>query len=104
MVETISPNYYAADNPSDVYNLIGSGFEELPNDAVGILAISNDDPLGQRYAQSESLLYAINVVDDNTMTATCNEPTVHSGPNYLGAILSADRETIYWVNNTKPLP
>lgn len=28
----------------------------------------------------------------------------HGMSNYLGAIVSNDRETIYWVNDTKPLP
>jgi hypothetical protein len=32
-----------------------------------------------------------------------NEYT-HSSPSYLGAIVSQDRQTIYWVNRTKPIP
>jgi hypothetical protein len=40
---------------------------------------------------------------DNEITFAAGEAAEHV-PLYLGAILSADRSTVYWVNNTRPLP
>lgn len=48
--------------------------------------------------------YRINVVDNNHLTATCIAPIESVPANYFSAILSADREIVYWVNDSRPLP
>lgn len=104
MVESISPNYYAANVPSNVYNLYGSGFSVIPAGAVGILANSNSSPLAYRYNQEGSVLFDIEVIDDNHLIATSRNPTTHISDNYLGAIVSSNRQVVIWTNTTSPLP
>ena len=82
----------------------GSGFSMVPNDAVGVWAISNDDPLAFRNSQDNANTFDVIVGSDNLLTCVPRVLYTHSVPNYLGAILSADRQTVYWVNETRPLP
>lgn len=76
----------------------------LPVDAVGIFAAANDAPLQFLNATTDPFLYEINRLSDSEVVAVCKSPTGGHGANYLGAIVSADRATVYWVNETEPLP
>lgn len=42
--------------------------------------------------------------DDTVIMFKVRETVSHSTPRYLGMIVSADRGTVYWVNETRPLP
>lgn len=86
------------------FELIGSGFDDIPNDAIGVSAIDNDNPLEFLQNTNPSGLVSIAEKTQNRMTFTQSTEYVHTYGAYLGAIVSADRNTIYWVNNTKPLP
>lgn len=50
------------------------------------------------------MLFDIRVIDDEHMVVTPQREINHALANYLGGIVSNDRETLYWVNKTKPLP
>lgn len=104
MVETVSPDYYASNELVGDFELSGTGFDLLPDDAIGILADDNDNPLGYRYTTSAFNLFDVNVVNDNFTRLVVRGSSSHQLPTYLGAILSSDRSRIYWINDTKPLP
>ena len=104
VVDTIAPTYYAAEVLAPSFVLEGIHFSQIPSDAVGVLARDNSEPLWNRYEQADTLLYGIVVEDDGNLRAIAKQTAYHPYPCYLGAILSADRQTIYWVNNTQPLP
>lgn len=84
--------------------LEGVNFDQIPSDAVGVMSEFNNDPLNRK--DTTSPIYVLNIVEKtgNRMILRAGGSADHSTPFYLGAILSADRETIYWVNETKPLP
>lgn len=66
--------------------------------------MSNGNPLGNRYSQDDFVVFDIVSKTDDEMTLRCRELITHGAPVYFGAILSNDREEIYWVNTTRPLP
>ena len=84
--------------------LRGRGFSEIPDDAIGIGATSNADPLQNIATTNAVLLLQIAKKTDITMKMTQDGKHGHVNAVYLGAIVSADRQTVYWVNNTQPLP
>ena len=85
-------------------SLRGVGFNNIPTDAVGIVAIDNSLPLQYRTTESPRLLLTIAEKSDTRVLMTQDEEQSHSLSSYLGAIVSADRRTVYWVNDTSPLP
>lgn len=100
----INPTYYAAGNPTNQYRIDGFGFNNIPTNAVGIFSADNNLPLYYINTSTSEWLFDIEVINDNVLIATCRMPNTHSTPNYLGGIVSEDRQTIYWINSTKPLP
>lgn len=104
MVDEISPSYYAAGEQVGNFMLRGSLFDKLPADAIGVIAISNDLPL--RYIDTENPTQMFRIVSktDTAIEVEQVSSSTHTLGVYLGAIVSADRQTIYWVNNTQPLP
>lgn len=104
MVDEISPLYYAKNKENTEFSITGQGFEGIPEDAIGIFAYKNDDPLEMRYTTQDDLIYDMEVESDNAARFVCRQTSSYHSPNYLGAIVSADRSAIYWVNRTKPLP
>lgn len=86
------------------YELHGSGFDSIPANAVGIVALNNDEPLEYINTTNEGGLVRIGEKTQNRITLTQQQQYYHSIATYLGAIVSADRQTIYWMNSTKPLP
>ena len=85
------------------YTLTGFRFDLIPEDALGILARSNDDPLEFRYLNNSSDLYSITSKSSTEMILVQQNTAQHSVDTYLGAIVSNDRNVVYWVNNSKPL-
>lgn len=85
-------------------DLHGRGFRFLPSDAIGVYSTRNGEPLYNRY--SENLANIGNVVIDTGAKMSVVMDKVHSygSAHYLGGIVSRDRETVYWVNETAPLP
>lgn len=72
-------------------------------DAVGIYSDANDDPLKYRYQTLDLRTGTIKEKTDTTLKISSNE--IHGIIQiYLGAIVSADRSEVYWVNDTRPLP
>lgn len=82
----------------------GGGFNLIPNDAVGVIAINNDEPLEFRDSDNARIVFDIIEKGYNNMKVKQRVLSTHSTPSYLGAILSSDRQTEYWVNNMRPLP
>lgn len=104
MVEDISPVYYAEGERVTTYRLKGRNFSLVPADSVGLYATNNDRPLENIDTQLAARLFRVVVEDDENMVVTNNQPGTHSAPSYLGGIVSADRQNVLWVNDTKPLP
>lgn len=79
-------------------------FDIIPQDAIGILARFNDNPLG--LLEDTQSYVALDITSLSPDSMVLEHPEVHtmSFATYLGAIVSADRSIVYWVNNTKPLP
>lgn len=100
----ISPNYYASGVGELRYSLIGHRFDLIPNDALGIMAEFNNDPLELIDTENDGFLYRITEKSDEQIEMEQIVQGSHSVPTYLGAIVSLDRKTIYWINDTKPLP
>lgn len=84
----------------------GSGFDNIPTDAVGLFAYENTMPLAYINAPSGNSEYIFTIVNksDSEMVMKCENGTAHSVDNYLGGIVTADRQEVIWVNETQPLP
>lgn len=102
-VYEVTPTYYASGQIERTFSLSGSGFLGIPPDAIGVLSNSNDDPLIWLYQAGGFRFATVNVIDDRQMIVD-NEEHAISANVYLGAIVSADKQTIYWRNDSKPLP
>lgn len=82
----------------------GSGFDVIPQNAVGIVAYTNGDPLRFRYDFDPVHTFSIVDKSDDEITLVHDGVSAPSNGSYLGAILSADRSVVYWINNSRPLP
>lgn len=106
VVDEITPNYYAATTGGIAFkfDIVGQGFPLIPNDAIGVMSEDNDNPLLRK--DTTDPVYMLPIVDRtaNTMTLTSTAVAGHGVPYYLGAIVSADRNVVYWINDSKPLP
>lgn len=72
---------------------------------MGIQGESNDKPLQYRYGVNPRLLFNVSIKTDTELVMIAADGgSTHGGPVYLGALLSSDRQVIYWENNTRPLP
>ena len=66
---------------------------------------SNSAPLARRDTDSVSLLMRIVSKTETGMTVeVAADETQHPSNLSIGALLSDDRQTVYWQNNTNPLP
>jgi hypothetical protein len=104
VVNSVSPTYYAPGIPFGDIVLRGLNFDLIPDTAVGVMSNKNEDPLYLRDTTDVSYLYNISQRSENEITMTTRAPYAHQLPFYLGAILSADRSTVYWMNESRPLP
>lgn len=102
------PQYYAEGTYLLRFDLQGDGFDTLPSDAIAVAMRDNENPLefvnypytpeGERRA-----IMRIEKRSANALTMAAEEEAEHSVLT-IGAIVSADRQTVYWVNDTKPIP
>lgn len=60
--------------------------------------------MANRYTTDNTWLYVITSKTDEEMVLTALNPNTDHSKNYLGCIVSADRQTVYWLNDTQPLP
>jgi hypothetical protein len=98
------PSYYAPGTNRHVYDVQGSGFLTLPDDVIVIISDDNDNPL--KYLNDTRSLYRVGLVMRTNDHMLFEQDTTHgySTSSYMGAIVSSDRRTVYWVNESKPLP
>lgn len=82
----------------------GVNFDMIPGDAIGVYSGNNQEPLGWLNNPNDWAFFDILSKTDNEMELRAKSISSHGGASYLGAIVSADKETIYWINNTRPLP
>lgn len=75
----------------------------MPVDVLGLMATNNDAPLANLNDDRALMKASVTVVSDIEVILN-NGTHTFSADNYLGCIVSADRQTIYWVNETRPLP
>lgn len=84
--------------------VLGHRFDLLPDNALGIMARSNDDPTEKKDSVEDTYLFDITEKTEKRMVFVAREQTAHV-PNYLGCIVTQDvPRTLLWVNDTKPLP
>jgi hypothetical protein len=102
-VTEITPTYYAAGEYQHRYNLKGNNFNILPADAVAVPMIANDNPLQYRNIADASNMMQMTRLSDTEVIFAATATAEHLTGS-IGAILSNDRVTIYWVNETNPLP
>lgn len=82
----------------------GSGFDFIPWDAIGISSDQNVSPLMFLDSTNKTKIYDISARSNGSIRLSIRQASVHGIANYLGAIVSADRHRVYWVNESKPLP
>lgn len=101
MVLEIEPTFYAAGKYYVRFELHGHGLSNIPSNAVGVWATDNNDPLASRETP-----YPMTILEKNDELLVIGQSydSSHATPFYLGAILSPDRQVVYWINDTKPLP
>lgn len=104
MVESLSPDYYAEGATDNGYILTGLRLDRIPSDAVGIIAYVNGTPLAERDTNILKNMYRISSQSSTSLTLVNRGTDPHYQPTYLGAIVSADRSIVYWVNTSNPLP
>ena len=98
------PTYYAEGERPSTFVLQGRGFDNIPNDAVGVYSDNNDDPLQNKDTTVAYRLFDVIEKSSTLMVMGHQVSTTVASPVYLGAILSSDRQTVYWINESKPLP
>lgn len=104
MVNSISPYYYAAGVEKSDYYLSGLNFDAIPLDAVGLISVDNLNPLMNIHSMADENMYRIAGLTSTSMHLVAVQSGALDESNYLGAIVSPDGHTIYWMNNSKPLP
>lgn len=72
--------------------------------AVAFLSNDNNNPTKYVGTGVPQLVMDIEVTSENRATATVRQVVGHSHPYYIGAIATVDGSTVFWVNNTRPLP
>lgn len=81
--------------------LEGHNFDMIPGDAFGLYATNNGNPLQNR---RDNYGYVITEKTATHMVLASTAASSAHPANFLGGIVSSDRETIYWTNETNPLP
>lgn len=99
----MSPSYYAEGNHRPVFEVAGHGLLSIPWDAVGVISNDNNDPLIFK-DRLDSFIYTVLTGRSNERLDFIQPENHYYTSFYLGAIVSADRQTVYWVNRSRPLP
>lgn len=102
MVTGITPNYYAADNFLAEFTVTGHNFDLLPDDIIGVMSNSNNNPLDNLKRTDEGYYCVLSSKNNSTMIFSSQIPLRHYA-TYLGAIVNSNRIAVYYVNNAQPL-
>lgn len=100
----MEPAYYAANAPSTVGQIIGSGFSVVPDDAVVLWSDRNDRPLQYVGSFSDRFFFEIVSKTSTRLDLRKTYSTPEDSAIYISAIVSADHSQVYWTNTTSPLP
>lgn len=100
----ISPTYYDGNVIPREYVLSGRNFRYVENEALGVAATSNANPTERKDSTNNIVLYDIVEKTDSRLVLKQKEETAIGHANFLGCLVSADRQVVYWVNETEPLP
>lgn len=105
-VSSITPAYYAINASVSEFVFTGSGFLTLPQSCVVPIARSNDTPLENQYSTNHRYFMVLSVESDTLARATYPDGISQqfSYALYAGAIVSPDRDIVFWQNETRPLP
>lgn len=76
----------------------------IPSNAVAIISENNNNPMANRYTTNQKYVFPVSIIDSRTAIVEYQNALHFDHPIYIGGIVSEDRETIYWENNTRPLP
>lgn len=77
----------------------------IPDDAIGILATNNNNPLQRRYTHTAGYdRYLIVSKSEGEIVLSDGGIYDLGDDTYLGGIISPDGAEVYWVNESKPLP
>lgn len=79
------------------YDVDGDNFDIIPNDALGVMSYVGQSPLNFRY--SSDIGYHVYEILDKSATSMIIGTTTPKGygrQQYLGGIVSADREIVFW--------
>lgn len=101
---SISPNYYAGGSYKRDFILEGVNFSMVPSNAIGLIATDNNNPLELIEATSPAVILSVGQNTDTAMSLLNDSSHTLNEPSYLGAIVSNDRQVVYWVNQSRPLP
>lgn len=75
-----------------------------PTQLVAVVMYDNNNPLQERYSEETYSVLPFYAYNDGVLSFQWGVTGSISIPYSVGAIMSLDRETIYWVNETKPIP
>lgn len=104
MVESVTPSYYAAGETNLRFEVLGTGFDNLPNDLVGWGSYQNSDPMIDYDVELvKDRLELVEKTDTRMVFQLANADTF-AFTHYLGVIARADRSKVYWVNESQPIP
>ena len=86
----------------------GYGFDSLPEDTIAFAMRDNDNPLefiDFPYTPEGERIAIMRIVSRSatTMTMASEDAADHAALS-IGAITSADKRTVYWINTSRPLP
>lgn len=99
----VRPTYYASGTYAYEFELIGSGFGVLPDDAIGVPMSHNDNPLENR--NSTQVTHVMHIVERsaNRIVVRAEQSSWHPAGS-IGGLVSSDRRVVYWENDTNPIP
>ena len=104
MVDEVRPGYYAAGTERRTFEVLGGGFGLIPNDCLGIMSYDNSDPLFLKDTDIAAYICTVEEKTDGRIFFTADGIHQYSLQGYLGCIVSNDRQVVYWVNDSKPMP
>lgn len=80
----------------------GHGFNNIPNDAIATMAFHGNNIDVYRHSESPDVLWVIVSKTDNEMLLRQMQSKTYNYGNFIGCIVSNDRETLYWLNHNPP--
>ena len=87
-----------------IFDVGGYNLDQFPNEAIGVLSMDNDRPDQFKNSTWDGYIVNIQTKERRRMLLDGGEHHFDVGNYYLGLIVSSDRQTVYWINDTKPLP